>query len=214
MELSNKKLGEQDTATLHILEENLRNAFQGSEVKILVRNDELTICVDKEFLLTLMEQLRTDPDFLFRTLIDITAIDYLGEEQRFQVIYNLLSMHHNQRVRIKVCLSEGDEIPSITDIYISSDWYEREVFDMYGIKFSGHRDLRRILTDYGFRGHPLRKDFPLTGYNEVRYDEVRKRVVYEPVSLQQEFRNLDLSSPWEGVDEYEPNIMDEKSENE
>ena len=207
-----KKLGAQDAATLQLLEENITNAFQDSDVKILVRNDELTIYVDKEFLLPLMEQLKTHPDFLFRTLIDVTAIDYLGEEQRFQVIYNLLSMHHNQRVRIKVSLSEGDEIPSITDIYTSSDWYEREVFDMYGIKFSGHRDLRRILTDYGFRGHPLRKDFPLTGYNEVRYDEVRKRVVYEPVSLQQEFRNLDFSSPWEGVDEYELNITDEKSE--
>ena len=207
-----KKLGAQDVATLQLLEENIRNAFQDSDVKILVRNDELTIYVDKEFLLPLMEQLKTHPDFLFRTLIDVTAIDYLGEEQRFQVIYNLLSMLHNQRVRVKVSLSEGDEIPSITDIYASSDWYEREVFDMYGIKFSGHRDLRRILTDYGFRGHPLRKDFPLTGYNEVRYDEVRKRVVYEPVSLQQEFRNLDFSSPWEGVDEYEPNITDEKSE--
>ena len=121
-------------------------------------------------------------------------------------------MHHNQRVRVKVSLSEKDEISSITDIYASSDWYEREVFDMYGIKFLGHRDLRRILTDYGFRGHPLRKDFPLTGYSEVRYDEVRKRVVYEPVSLQQEYRNLDFSSPWEGVDEYEQNITDEKSE--
>ena len=207
-----KNLGAQDAATLQLLEENITNAFQDSDVKILVRNDELTIYVDKEFLLPLMEQLKTHPDFLFRTLIDVTAIDYLGEEQRFQVIYNLLSMHHNQRVRIKVSLSEGDEIPSITDIYTSSDWYEREVFDMYGIKFSGHRDLRRILTDYGFRGHPLRKDFPLTGYNEVRYDEVRKRVVYEPVSLQQEFRNLDFSSPWEGVDEYELNITDEKSE--
>ena len=207
-----KKLGAQDTATLQLLEENIRNEFEDSDVKILVRNDELTIYVDKEFLLPLMEQLKTHPDFLFRTLIDITAIDYLGEKQRFQVIYNLLSMHHNQRVRVKVSLSERDEIPSITDIYASSDWYEREVFDMYGIKFLGHRDLRRILTDYGFRGHPLRKDFPLTGYNEVRYDEVRKRVVYEPVSLQQEFRNLDFSSPWEGVDEYEPNITDEKSE--
>ena len=207
-----KKLGAQDTATLQLLEENIRNEFQDSDVKILVRNDELTIYVDKEFLLPLMEQLKTHPDFLFRTLIDVTAIDYLGEKQRFQVIYNLLSMHHNQRVRVKVSLSEGDEISSITDIYTSSDWYEREVFDMYGIKFSGHRDLRRILTDYGFRGHPLRKDFPLTGYNEVRYDEVRKQVVYEPVSLQQEFRNLDFSSPWEGVDEYEPNITDEKSE--
>ena len=207
-----KKLGAQDAATLQLLEENIRNAFQDSDVKILVRNDELTIFVDKEFLLPLMEQLKAHPDFLFRTLIDVTAIDYLGEEKRFQVIYNLLSMIHNQRVRVKVSLSEGDEIPSITDIYASSDWYEREVFDMYGIKFSGHRDLRRILTDYGFRGHPLRKDFPLTGYNEVRYDEVRKRVVYEPVSLQQEFRNLDFSSPWEGVDEYESNITDEKSE--
>ena len=207
-----KKLGAQDTATLQLLEENIRNEFQDSDVKILVRNDELTICVDKEFLLPLMEQLKTHPDFLFRTLIDVTAIDYLGEEQRFQVIYNLLSMVHNQRVRVNVSLSEGDEIPSITDIYASSDWYEREVFDMYGIKFSGHIDLRRILTDYGFRGHPLRKDFPLTGYHEVRYDEVRKQVVYEPVSLQQEFRNLDFSSPWEGVDEYEPNVTNEKSE--
>lgn len=207
-----KNLGAQNVATLQLLEENIRNAFQDSDVKILVRNDELTIYVDKEFLLPLMEQLKTHPDFLFRTLIDVTAIDYLGEEQRFQVIYNLLSMLHNQRVRVKVSLSEGDEIPSITGIYSSSDWYEREVFDMYGIKFSGHIDLRRILTDYGFRGHPLRKDFPLTGYNEVRYDEVRKRVVYEPVSLQQEFRNLDFSSPWEGVDEYEPNVTDEKSE--
>ena len=207
-----EKLGTQDAATRQLLEENITNAFQDSDVRILVRNDELTVYVDKEFLLPLMEQLKAHPDFLFRTLIDVTAIDYLGEEKRFQVIYHLLSMIHNQRVRVKVSLSEGDEISSITDIYASSDWYEREVFDMYGIKFSGHRDLRRILTDYGFRGHPLRKDFPLTGYNEVRYDEVRKRVVYEPVSLQQEFRNLDFSSPWEGADEYEPNITDKKSE--
>ena len=119
-----KKLGAQDAATLQLLEENIRNAFQDSDLKILVCNDELTIYTGKEFLLPLMEQLKTHPDFLFRTLIDVTAIDYLGKEQRFQVIYHLLSMHHNQRVRIKVSLIEGDEIPSITDIYTSSDWYE------------------------------------------------------------------------------------------
>ena len=192
-------LGAQNAATLQLLEENIRNAFQVSDVKILVRNDELTIYVDKEFLLPLMEQLKTHPDFLFRTLIDVTAIDYLGEQQRFQVIYNLLSMHHNQRVRIKVSLSEGDEIPSITDIFASSDWYEREVFDMYGIKFKNHPDLRRILTDYGFKGHPLRKDFPLTGFNEVRYSEKEKKVIYEPVKLEQNYRNFDYESPWEGT---------------
>ena len=159
-------------------------------------------------LVELTEYLKRDNHCRFATLVDITAVDYPGRERRFEVVYHFLSMELNQRIRIKVAAREGEAMPSITSVHPCADWFEREVFDMYGILFSGHPDLRRILTDYGFRGHPLRKDFPLTGFTEVRYDEERKRVVYEPVSLVQEFRQFDFMSPWDGADY----VLDEQSE--
>ena len=151
-------------------------------------------------LVDLVEFLKLDPQCEFATLIDITAVDCPGREKRFDVVYHFLSMELNQRIRVKVALRDNEVIPSITETHPSADWFEREVFDMYGILFSGHPDLRRILTDYGFTGHPLRKDFPLTGFTEVRYDERHKRVVYEPVDLVQEFRQFDFLSPWEGAE--------------
>ena len=161
---------------------------------------------------SLVEFLKFDSRCLFRTLVDITAVDYPGRERRFDVVYHFLSMDLNQRVRVKVAVREGAPVPSIVKIHPSANWFEREVYDMYGIPFSGHPDLRRILTDYGFRGHPLRRDFPVTGYTEVRYDEEKKRVVYEPVSLVQEFRQFDFLSPWEGAEHVEPEAEEGKRE--
>ena len=204
-------IGSNNLNELLLLQEATQRLLSKTDAVATIRNKELNVLLDKDSLITIVEQLRTKSEFLFKTLVDITAIDYLGEEKRFHIVYHFLSMHNNQRIRLKIAVKDGDEIPSITSLYKSADWYEREVFDMYGIKFSGHQDLRRILTDYGFRGHPLRKDFPLTGYQEVRYDEARKKVVYETVSLQQEFRDLDFSSPWEGVDEYETINNEEKN---
>ena len=132
-------------------------------------------------------------------LLDVTAVDYPERDERFEVVYHLLSLKHNQRVRVKLAADEETPVPSVTEVFNSANWLEREAWDMYGIYFSGHPDLRRLLTDYGFEGHPLRKDFPLTGYVEVRYDEDQKRVVYEPVKLSQEFRSFDFMSPWEGM---------------
>ena len=142
--------------------------------------------------------------------MDITAVDWPAREERFDVVYHFLSMYQNHRIRLKVALREDATVPSLTGVHRSADWFEREVFDMFGILFSGHPDLRRILTDYGFRGYPLRKDFPTTGYTEVRYDEAQKRVVYEPVSLVQEYRQFDFMSPWEGAEYILPG--DEKKE--
>ena len=150
-------------------------------------------------LLGFMRYLSTDATCQFTTLVDITAVDYPQRSKRFDVVYHLLSMYQNQRVRLRVSIREEDLISSIVEVHPSADWFEREVFDMFGIMFNGHPDLRRILTDYGFRGYPLRKDFPTTGYSEVRYDDVEKRVVYEPVSLVQEYRQFDFMSPWEGA---------------
>ena len=135
---------------------------------------------------------------LFKELIDITGVDYPEREQRFEVVYHLLSLHHNQRIRVKVRTDETTPVPSVTPVFRPANWFEREAWDMYGMLFSDHPDLRRMLTDYGFEGHPLRKDFPLTGYVEMRYDDEQKRVVYEPVKLRQDFRNFDFLSPWEG----------------
>ena len=160
---------------------------------------ELTVTVDQGALVGVIQYLKVDPDCRFTSLVDITAIDHPEDVARFQVVYHLLSMHKNQRIRLKMAVGEADMVPSIIDIHPAANWFEREVFDMFGILFSGHPDLRRILTDYGFRGHPLRKDFPTTGYTEVRYDEVQKRVVYEPVNLVQEYRQFDFMSPWEGA---------------
>ncbi len=160
---------------------------------------ELTVHVDLGALVGVIDFLKKDADCRFTTLVDITAVDHPEDPERFEVVYHLLSMHKNQRIRVKVRAGETDMVPSLTDIHPAANWFEREVFDMFGILFSGHPDLRRILTDYGFRGHPLRKDFPTTGYTEVRYDEVQKRVVYEPVKLTQEYRQFDFMSPWEGA---------------
>ena len=160
---------------------------------------ELTVHVAMDGLLPLMAHLKDDAGCRFTSLVDITAVDHPTRPQRFDMVYHLLSMFTNARVRIKVAVAEDAMVPSLTGVYPAANWFEREVFDLFGILFSGHPDLRRILTDYGFRGHPLRKDFPTTGYTEVRYDEVQKRVVYEPVSLTQEYRQFDFMSPWEGA---------------
>ena len=164
-----------------------------------VAHGELTLTVEPQGLTGLVAYLRDNSSLAFTTLIDITAVDFPEREDRFEVVYHFLSMPQNQRVRLKVCVGEHEVVPSIVDLHPSANWPEREVFDMYGVLFAGHPDLRRLLTDYGFRGHPLRKDFPTTGYVEVRYDETLKRVVYEPVDLVQEYRAFDFLSPWEGA---------------
>ncbi len=161
---------------------------------------ELTLTVALSELEALVEMLRDDSACRFTSLVDITAIDHPERPQRFDVVYHFLSMYQNHRIRLKVAVREDEMVPSIHALHPSANWFEREVFDMFGILFSGHPDLRRILTDYGFRGYPLRKDFPTTGYTEVRYDEALKRVVYEPVKLVQEYRQFDFMSPWEGAE--------------
>ena len=171
---------------------------------------ELTIEASPTDVPALIDFLKTDEQYRFATLVDITAIDEPGEDRRFTLVYHLLSMYTNQRLRIRARVREDEIVPSLTPVHVSANWFEREVFDMFGILFSGHPDLRRILTDYGFRGHPLRKDFPTTGYTELRYDEVQKRVVYEPVALTQEYRQFDFMSPWEGAKYVLPG--DEKGE--
>ncbi len=168
-----------------------------------VAHGELTLTVALQYLEGLVEFLRDDPSCRFTSLVDITAIDHPERAARYDVVYHFLSMYQNHRIRLKVAVRAEDMVPSVHALHPSANWFEREVFDMFGILFSGHPDLRRILTDYGFRGHPLRKDFPTTGYTEVRYDEAQKRVVYEPVSLVQEYRQFDFMSPWEGA-EYIP----------
>ena len=161
--------------------------------------DELNIDVAPSNIVGLIEFLKSDRSCRFSSLVDITAVDYPGREKRFEVVYHLLSMYENHRVRLRMSVREDDMVASIIEVHPSANWFEREVFDMFGILFTGHPDLRRLLTDYGFRGHPLRKDFPTTGYTELRYDEAEKRVVYEPVSLVQEYRQFDFMSPWEGA---------------
>ena len=175
-----------------------------------VTHGELNIDVAPSNIVGLTEFLKTDQTCKFSSLVDITGVDYPARPKRFDVVYHLLSMYQNQRVRLRVSIREDEVVQSIIDVHPSANWFEREVFDMFGILFSGHPDLRRILTDYGFRGYPLRKDFPTTGYTEVRYDEVEKRVVYEPVSLVQEYRQFDFMSPWEGAEYILPG--DEKQE--
>ncbi|MCY4261123.1 MAG: NADH-quinone oxidoreductase subunit C [Rhodobacteraceae bacterium] len=180
------------------LPEYIASVHAESVFQIEVCRGTLAAGVTRAGLPGLVDFLQTDSRCLFQTLIDITAIDHPGRDKRFDVVYHLLSMDLNQRIRLKVQVAEDSEMPSISTIHPSANWYEREVFDMFGIVFSGHPDLRRILTDYGFSGHPLRKDFPVTGHTEVRYDEVRKRVVSEPVTLVQDYRQFDFMSPWEG----------------
>ncbi|KAB2941074.1 MAG: NADH-quinone oxidoreductase subunit C [Hyphomicrobium sp.] len=160
---------------------------------------ELTLDVPREKIVDVLTFLRDDTRCLFEVLIDICGVDWPAREARFDVVYHLLSPRLNQRIRVKLQTDETTPVPSTVGVFSASNWFEREAYDMYGILFSGHPDLRRILTDYGFQGYPLRKDFPLTGYVEVRYDDEQKRVVYEPVELAQEFRSFDFESPWEGT---------------
>lgn len=165
-----------------------------------VTHGELNMDITPANIEEFVEFLKVDRNCRFSTLVDITAVDYPGRSKRFDVVYHFLSMYRNQRIRLRVAIREDEMVHSVTSVHPSANWFEREVFDMFGILFSGHPDLRRILTDYGFRGHPLRKDFPTSGYTEVRYDEKLKRVVYEPVKLVQEYRQFDFMSPWEGAD--------------
>ncbi len=161
--------------------------------------DELVVWVKTKDIEKMLDFLRDDKECTFQTFIDVTAVDFPEREKRFEVVYNLLSMRHNHRIRVKLDISENELVPSVIGVYSAAGWFEREVWDMYGIMFNGHPDLRRILTDYGFEGHPQRKDFPLSGHVELRYCEELKRVVYEPVKLTQDFRSFDYLSPWEGL---------------
>ena len=173
----------------------LTTKIKGSKI----RHNQLYITINSEDLLDVVLLLKTNKNTKFRQLIDITAADYPENQQRFKMIYLLLSHEFNQRIILSYFINENEPISSLTKIFPSANWMEREIFDMYGIKFTDHPDLRRILTDYGFQGHPLRKDFPLTGHNEVRYSENEKKVIYEPVKLEQNYRNFDFESPWEGT---------------
>ena len=164
-----------------------------------VDKGELWMVVKAEAIISLLTFLRDDQNCQFKQLVDICGVDYPKREERFEVVYNLLSLKHNQRIRVKISTSEEKPVTSAHEVFSSAIWFEREIFDLYGVYFSSHPDLRRILTDYGFEGYPLRKDFPLTGYVEVRYDTVERRVIYEPVKLSQEFRTFDFTSPWEGI---------------
>ena len=164
-----------------------------------IKHDELTIEIDEKDLIDVVQFLKSDENCKFRQLIDIAGVDYPEDEKRFELVYLFLSHEHNLRIKLLIKFQLNQLINSITKIFPSANWMEREVFDMYGIKFKNHPDLRRILTDYGFKGHPLRKDFPLSGFNEVRYSEKDKKVIYEPVKLEQNYRNFDFESPWEGT---------------
>lgn len=181
------------------LAEYVAAAFPGEVAATEVAFHELMVAVERESIVKVLTFLRDDANCGFRVLVDICGVDWPEREARFDMVYNLLSPTHNQRIRVKVRTDERRPLPSVAGVFSSAGWYEREAWDMYGIMFSGHADLRRLLTDYGFEGHPLRKDFPLTGHVEVRYDDEEKRVVYEPVSLTQEFRTFDFLSPWEGA---------------
>ena len=164
-----------------------------------IKHDNIYLSIDHEELIDVISFLKTNNQTKFRQLIEITAVDYPEKENRFKMVYLLLSHEHNKRIIIDYTIKETDIVQSLTSIFPSANWMEREVFDMYGLNFKNHPDLRRILTDYGFEGHPLRKDFPLTGHNEVRYSEEQKKVIYEPVKLEQNYRNFDYESPWEGT---------------
>ena len=175
-----------------------------------VVRDELTVHVAPANIVSFVDFLKTNASCKFTTLVDITAVDYPSRDKRFDVVYHFLSMTLNHRIRVKVSVEDGEMVETMTSVHPAANWFEREVFDMYGIMFANHPDLRRLLTDYGFQGHPLRKDFPTTGYVELRYDEVEKRCVYEPVTLTQEYRQFDFMSPWEGAEYILPG--DEKAE--
>jgi NADH-quinone oxidoreductase subunit C len=186
--------------TLDTLGRTIADALPSSVKGYSIAHHELTVAAQARDIVSVMRFLRDDPRCLFWNIVDVTAVDWLGRERRFDVVYHLLSPKHNVRVRLKIETDETTPVNSIIDVFPGADWFERETYDLYGVVFTGHPDMRRLLTDYGFEGYPLRKDFPLTGFVEVRYDDELKRVVYSPVRLAQEFRNFDFLSPWEGTD--------------
>jgi NADH-quinone oxidoreductase subunit C len=192
------------TQALKDLGDSIASAHPGAVLGAEIVHGQLILRVKRDEIVRIMTFLRDDPQCLFKVMVDLCGVDYPDRAERFEVVYNLLSLKLNQRIRVKVTADEESLVPSITGVFSAAGWFEREAWDLYGIYFSGHPDLRRILTDYGFEGHPMRKDFPLTGYVEVRYDEEQKRVVYEPVKLKQEFRSFDFVSPWEGMSEILP----------
>ena len=179
---------------------SIKTALPGAVTGHEVAFGELSITANAADIVKVAKFLRDDPACQFVCIIDITAVDYPGREQRFDVVYHFLSPRLNQRIRVKVMTDEVTPVPSVIEVFRGADWFERETYDLYGVLFTGHPDMRRILTDYGFEGHPLRKDFPMTGFVEVRYDDEQKRVVYDKVKLNQEFRSFDFLSPWEGTD--------------
>jgi NADH-quinone oxidoreductase subunit C len=195
---------------LQQLGEHIAQVTAGAVTASSVRLGELMLETTPDQLVALITFLRDDPRCLFKQLVDVCGVDWPEREKRFDVVYNLLSLKNNQRVRVKLATDETTPVPSVASLFSSAGWFEREAYDLYGVWFSDHPDLRRILTDYGFEGHPLRKDFPLTGFVEVRWDDLQKRVVYEPVKLTQEFRRFDFLSPWEGAHLVLPG--DEKAE--
>lgn len=183
--------------SLEILQTQVTELLGDRQTSTAFINGELVITVPRDAIVSVLMSLRDKAGF--ETIMDVTAVDYPERPERFEVVYSILSLTKNVRLRVKLNTDEQKAVPSICSVYPAANWYEREVYDLYGVLFSGHPDLRRIMTDYGFEGHPLRKDFPLTGYVEVRYDEDQKRVIYEPVKLTQDFRNFDALSPWEGM---------------
>lgn len=197
-------------ATLKDLGSIIEAALPDAVLDVSVKKGELMVRAKRDAVVPVLTFLRDSVNCQFKQLMDICGVDYPEDEERFEVVYNLLSLTHNLRVRVKVRTDEDNAVPTVTGVFSAAGWFEREAWDLYGVYFSGHPDLRRILTDYGFEGHPLRKDFPLTGYVELRYDDEKKRVVYEPVKLTQEFRTFDFMSPWEGVQKHLPG--DEKAE--
>ncbi len=184
---------------LQDLRERISEQFPAAVISFALVNGELTVTVQRDSITDVLLYLRDDPGARFTTLVDLCCVDWPQRAERFDIVYHLLSISQNLRLRVKLATGVDAPAPSVVDIYPAAAWYEREAFDMFGVLFSDHPDLRRILTDYGFHGHPLRKDFPLSGHVEVRYDEEKKRVVYEPVKLVQEFRDFDFLSPWEGA---------------
>lgn len=181
------------------LSEHIAENLEGSVISSTVEHNEMIITANCADICKVLQFLRDDPECQFKMLVSLAGVDYPERAERFEVVYNLLSLTQNTRVRVKISVAEDAFVPTVTNIFSTAGWFEREAWDLYGIFFDGHKDLRRILTDYGFEGHPLRKDFPLTGYVELRYDEEQRRVVYEPVQLQQDFRSFDYLSPWEGM---------------
>ena len=184
---------------LESLEKAINSELTTKVLSSKIKHDQISICIEDNNLIEVMIFLKTHSSTKFKQLIDITTVDYPERDKRFKMVYLLLSHEKNSRIKIEFDIKEGEILSSLTSIFPSANWMEREVFDMYGVEFKDHPDLRRILTDYGFKGHPLRKDFPLTGHNEVRYSEEDKKVIYEPVKLEQNYRNFDYESPWEGT---------------